>query len=65
MVYNRRVRLAPIFRVSGYTFLDRALHFCCAAERSAFERYNKLLARKLGPYKVIGVSGNTQQILLD
>lgn len=63
--FDGRGRFDPIFRVGDYTVLDRPPLFRSASEYSASEGYNKILRRKQGPYKVIGVNKTLLRILQD
>lgn len=47
--YDRRVRLAPIFRGGGYVFLNSPPLFRLPAKPSASEGYSKLLLCKDRP----------------
>lgn len=59
--YDRRVCVAPIFRIGNYVSLDRLSVFCSATEPSASEGYNKLPPRKQGHYNFTGVNKNALQ----
>lgn len=63
--YDGRVRFTPIFRVDDYVFSNRPPLYRSTVERSASERYSKLLPWKQRPYKVIGVGCNTLQVIQD
>lgn len=61
--YDGRIRLASILQGGDYVFLDRPPIVSLAAERSATEEYNKLLARRKKPYRETIVSQNTLHIV--
>lgn len=63
--YDRCARFARIFRVGAYIFLDGPPSFRSAAEKSASERYNKLLPHKQRPYKVPDVIESTVRLNQD
>lgn len=54
-----------MFRVGNWAFLDKALLFRSAAERSTSEEYDKVLARKREPYHVTNVNERTLQMRED
>lgn len=62
---DQRVRLAPIFQVRYYIFLDRLSLFRSAAERPASEWYNKLILREQGPYSVTSVNETSLPVVQD
>lgn len=62
---DRYARFARIFNEDDEISLDRPFLFQSAAEKTAAERYNKLLLSKQGPYKVVGVHENTLRTVQD
>lgn len=61
--YDRYVRFAPISQAGDYVFLNKTPLFHSAAVRSSAQGYNKISTWMPRPYKLIGVTDSTLQIM--
>lgn len=63
--HDHHDRFASGYKKGDNFYLDKPPLFCSAAKNFAAEGYNKLLSRKKGFYRVLGVKDNTLHILQD
>lgn len=62
---DRHTQLDQMDKKDNEAHVNRPSLFRNVAKKSATERYNRLLPKKLGPYNVLGVNENTLHILQD
>lgn len=61
--HDGHARLTTILSKDDELYLDRPTQFRSAAKNFVTKEYNKLLPKKAGLYKVVGVYNNTLRIL--